>query len=316
MTKSELKEMIRECLREELAKESMTEGIFGNKYKGKTILAFRGNGKDQAIAIGDLNGDNLINFQKAHAKKNSNDESDYQTVAATDKAVKKYKKDLKTIPDVSKSLPYWVQSFLDDEKEARDSEFRANRAKEDAEKEQRFKDDAKKAEQQRLSKIKGSKVSNTGKAGVHYSGGDYYSEELEEDAFNGGVAGDSQIGGGKVRGIGASTQPDHKSYLGRLKAKNPDLVDTMTVKGKDIKPGMMTQAGQVKEVEVGKNGKTDKVYIMHTNDYDGFWGVDEDMIVMVDPEDKSKPFTGDYKELLNKGLEESLTEDNIFEGLF
>jgi hypothetical protein len=29
------------------------------------------------------------------------------------------------------------------------------------------------------------------------------------------------------------------------------------------------------------------------------------MLVMLDPDDKSKPFTGDYKELLKKGLKES-----------
>lgn len=36
----------------------------------------------------------------------------------------------------------------------------------------------------RHNSIKGSNVSNTGKAGVHYSGGDYYSESLQEDNNN------------------------------------------------------------------------------------------------------------------------------------
>jgi hypothetical protein len=44
---------------------------------------------------------------------------------------------------------------------------------------------------------------------------------------------------------------------------------------------------------------------MHTNNYDGYWGVDEDMLVMVDPDNKTKPFTGDYGDLLKKGLKES-----------
>ena len=150
----------------------------------------------------------------------------------------------------------------------------------------------------------------------------------KEGAFSGGVASDNSIA--RTGGMGASTQPDHKSYLGRLMRKNPDLVDTMTVKGRDIKPGMITQAGQVKEAEVKKNNKGEtKVYIMHTNNYDGFWDVDEDMLVMVDPSDKSKPFTGNYKDLLKLGLKESLattkaskpveeciSEDEIFEGLF
>jgi hypothetical protein len=134
---------------------------------------------------------------------------------------------------------------------------------------------------------------------------------LEEAAFSGGVAGDNSFSGGTVRGRGASTQPDKKSYLNRLKSKNPDLVDIMTIKGKDIKPGMITQAGQVKEAEVRKNNKGEtKVYIMHTNNYDGFWDVDEDMPVMVDLDDKSKPFTGDYKDLLKMGLQEAFEEED------
>jgi hypothetical protein len=139
-------------------------------------------------------------------------------------------------------------------------------------------------------------------------------EELREGAFSGGVAGDNSINGGTVRGMGASTQPSKKNYLTRLKSKNPDLVDIMTVKGKDIKPGMITHAGQVKEAEVkysNANGKK-MVYIMHTNDYDGFWDVDEDMEVMVDPEDKSKPFAGEWRALLKMGLQESAVIEGIF----
>jgi hypothetical protein len=93
----------------------------------------------------------------------------------------------------------------------------------------------------------------------------------------------------------------------------------MTVKGKDIKPGMITQAGQVKEVEVKKNNRGEtKVYIMHTNNYDGFWDVDEDMPVMADPDNKSKPFTGSFQDLLKKGLKESTkaTEKVVNEGIF
>jgi hypothetical protein len=140
---------------------------------------------------------------------------------------------------------------------------------------------------------------------------------ITEGAFSGGVAGDNSINGGTVRGRGASTQPGKKNYLNRMKSKNPDLVDTMVIKVSDIKPGMITQAGQVKEAEARNHvsgGK--KMYIMHTNGYDGFWGLDETMDVMVDPENKSKPFAGDYGTLLKMGLQESLTTDNIFEGLF
>jgi hypothetical protein len=137
---------------------------------------------------------------------------------------------------------------------------------------------------------------------------------LEEGAFSGDYAGDNSFSGGTIRGRGASIQPDKKSYLNRLKNKNPELVDIMTVKGKDIKPGMITQAGQVKEAEVKKNNRGEtKVYIMHTNNYDGFWDVDEDMAVMVDPDNKSKPFTGDYRDLVKKGLKESTVLDNAMD---
>lgn len=127
------------------------------------------------------------------------------------------------------------------------------------------------------------------------------SRGITEGAFKGEYAGDNSTNGGKVRGIGASTQPDHKTYLGRLKNKNPELVDVLTVKGKDIKPGMMTNAGQVKKAEV----RGDRVYIMHTNNYDGYWGVDEEMPVMADPDNRSEPFTGEYRDLLKMGLKES-----------
>jgi hypothetical protein len=87
----------------------------------------------------------------------------------------------------------------------------------------------------------------------------------------------------------------------------------MTIKGKDIKPGMITQAGQVKEAEVERGGRKGKIYLMHTNNYDGFWGVDEDMEVLADPDNKSKPFTGDYRDLLKKGLKESTTRTMAWE---
>jgi hypothetical protein len=155
-------------------------------------------------------------------------------------------------------------------------------------------------------------------------------EELAKTSITeGGVmrGGDAQNGAlDTAKRPGASTQPSKDNYLSRLKNKNPYLVEIITVKGKDIKPGMITQAGQVKEAEVKHSGYHGKnmVYIMHTNNYDGFWDVDEDMEVMVDPENKSNPFTGDYRALLKMGLkenvdyetEEDISEDKIFEGLF
>lgn len=138
-----------------------------------------------------------------------------------------------------------------------------------------------------------------------------YAKHLKEAAFSGGMAGDNSASGGTIRGRGASTQPGKNNYLNRMKSKNPDLVDTMVIKVSDIKPGMITQAGQVKEAEARNHpsgGK--KMYIMHTNGYDGFWGLDETMDVMVDPENKSKPFAGDYRALLKMGLQENVSESH------
>ena len=129
--------------------------------------------------------------------------------------------------------------------------------------------------------------------------------ELDEAAFSGGMAGDNSASGGTIRGRGGSTQPSKDNYLDRMERKNPDLVDTMVIKVSDIKPGMITQAGQVKEAEPRSHvsgGK--KMYIMHTNGYDGFWSLDETVDVMVDPENKSKPFSGDYRALLKMCLQE------------
>lgn len=138
--------------------------------------------------------------------------------------------------------------------------------------------------------------------------------KMDEAAFSGGVAGDSNVSGGTVRGRGASTQPGKNNYLDRMKSKNPDIVDTMVIKVSDIKPGMITQAGQVKEAEARNHvSGVKKMYIMHTNGYDGFWGLDETMDVMVDPENKSKPFSGDYRALLKMGLKESYTEEPSIE---
>ena len=290
--------------------EELEEGIFGgNKYKGKDILVYRGNGKDEPLAVSDTRAGNynLIYFKQAHAKKNGNKESDYTHVAATDVAVKKYKKALKSIPDVSSNLPGWVNQYVKDAKAQRAQEF---------DNEQRRKE--REAEAKRYSSRYAKKDSDDDDGRVYVQGkgfGTYkYREELEEAAFSGGMAGDNSFSGGTIRGRGASTQPSKSTYLRRLQSKNPELVDITTVKGKDIKPGMITQAGQVKTAEVKKNNRGEtKVYIMHTNNYDGFWDVDEDMEVLVDPENKSQPFTGSYSALLKMGLQESIEDTSLTE---
>ena len=129
-------------------------------------------------------------------------------------------------------------------------------------------------------------------------------ESLNEGAFNGGPGSDGGID--NYKRPGGSTQPSKNGYLTKIKNKNPELVDIMTIKGKEIKPGMITQHGQVRSAEVKKNnyGET-KVYIMHTNGFDGFWELDDTFEIMIDPDDKNKPFTGDFRDLLKRGLKES-----------
>jgi hypothetical protein len=140
LTKLDVKNLIREALREALdaanadyaiveenlddqPEEALDEGIFGNKYKGKTILAYRGEGKDEPVAIGEI-GANLTNFKQAHAKKYNHKESDYTPVHAGDVAVKRYGKALKSIPDVTSELPSWVKQYVADAKAKADKDFR------------------------------------------------------------------------------------------------------------------------------------------------------------------------------------------------
>jgi len=106
--------------------DELEEGIFGNKYKGMDILVYRGGGKDEALAIASksANNYNLLNFKKAHAKKNNHDESDYVLVSATDVAVKKYKNALKAAPDVTSNLPQWVKQYVDDTKAQNARDFK------------------------------------------------------------------------------------------------------------------------------------------------------------------------------------------------
>lgn len=148
------------------------------------------------------------------------------------------------------------------------------------------------------------------------------SQSLTEDTLDSGAKGGGNINQSCTRSPQWSCQPSKNDYLSRLKSKNPDLVSTMTVKGKDIKPGMITPAGQVKTAEVKDSGGKQKIYIMHTNNWDCFRELDQDIEVMADPDNKTKPFTGDYKVLLQKGLKESTTAveeedaDSMLEGIF
>jgi hypothetical protein len=132
-------------------------------------------------------------------------------------------------------------------------------------------------------------------------------EQINEAAFSGGVAGDNNSGGGKFSGRGASTQPSKNNYLDRIKNKNPELVNIITIKAKDLKPNMITQAGQIKtaEVQYSSHYNKDMVYVMHTNNWDYFQELDADIEVLADLDNKSKPYTGTWADLKAKGLQEA-----------
>lgn len=132
-------------------------------------------------------------------------------------------------------------------------------------------------------------------------------EQITEAAFSGGVAGDTSFGGSKFKGRGASTQPSKNNYLNRIKSKNPELVDIITVKAKELKANMITQIGQIKtaEVQYSSHYSRDMVYVMHTNNWDCFHELDADIEVLADPDNKSKPYTGTWPDLKAKGLQET-----------
>lgn len=411
-------ESLNESLDDTDDEEEINEGIFGNKYKNKDILVYTGGGSEQVIAIADSNANNynLINFKNAHMQKNKTSKSDYKVVAPTGPAVKKYGKQLKSVEDVTNSLPYWVEKYVKADKEKRFQDYknaeaqkeREAKARQEAERDRyrnmkphnpdddyvqikgkgtvsyKYREDLNESsdegqdeweieynegatqrhpmpndsttvtgtwqdvvdamdslsvdlpggsdeddcpncsleqfidEYEDNADLGGStailKITKNGQ--VIYEISDYNtwgSEDLDEGAFSGGMAGDNSINGGKVGGMGGSIHSGmHGNYLDRLASKNPDKVEITTIKGKDIKPGMITQAGEVKEATVRKNNKGEtKVYIMHTNNYDGFWDVDEDMEVMANPENTSEPFVGTYNDLRKMGLQESVNNVNV-----
>ena len=160
-------------------REELEEGIFGNsdKYKGKSILVYKGNGKDEPIAYGsdEAGNYNLTYFKQAHAKKNGNNESDYK-LASGSLFFKEFKKELKSIPDVSTNLPNWVSQYVKNAKAQRALDFKnAERQKE------------KEAEARRYdSRYTKKSDDDDGRVYVQGKGtGTYkYREELEEGIFD------------------------------------------------------------------------------------------------------------------------------------
>ena len=127
--------------------------------------------------------------------------------------------------------------------------------------------------------------------------------KLKEDAFSGGVAGDNRSGSGKISGCGGSTSVRcKKTYLRNLKDKNPKLVDIITIKVKDLKPNMMTQAGQVEKLTPVSHSGENYLRVLHTNGWDDDWRPEDTVEVMADPNDRSKPSTVAWEDLLDMGL--------------
>ena len=132
-------------------------------------------------------------------------------------------------------------------------------------------------------------------------------EGLAEAAFSGGYASDRGAVDRWARPGGSIHQGKYEVYLTNLASRYPDIVKIITIKAKDIKPGMITQAGEVKEAEMRRTNKGDtQMYIMHTNNWDGFWEAEADMEVMANPEDDSTPFIGNYQALRDLGIREGL----------
>jgi hypothetical protein len=300
--------------------DELEEGIFGgNDYKDKDFLVYRGNGKDEVIAIGKRNGSdhNLYNYKQAHIEKNGSKASDYAIVASTKPAIKKYKKSLKTADDVSNKLPFWVQKFVTADEEKRTQDFRNAEAQKERE--------AKARRDAERDRYRNRKEHNPDDDYVYIKGngsGTYkYREELEEGALSGGYASDRGEIDRWARAGGPREGAKYEVYLTNLVYKNSDKIKIIKIKAKDIKPGMITQAGEVKEAEMRKTNQGDtKMYIMHTNNWDGFWEADADMEVMATI-DSNSPFIGTYSDFRKMGLKESLrreplTVDNIFENLY
>lgn len=290
---------------EEQADDELEEGIFGgNDYKDKDFLVYRGQGKDEVIAIGKRNGSdhNLYNYKQAHIEKNGSKASDYAIVASTKPAIKKYKKSLKTADDVSTKLPFWVQKFVTADEEKRTQDFRNAEAQKEREAQAR-----RDAERDRY---RNRKEHNPDDDYVYIKGngsGTYkYREDLEEGAFSGGYASDRGEIDRWARAGGPREGAKYEVYLTNLVYKNPDKIKIVTIKAKDIKPGMITQAGEVKEAEMRRTNQGDtQMYIMHTNNWDGFWEADADMEVMATI-DSDSPFIGTYSDLRKMGLKEGI----------
>lgn len=163
--------------------DELEEGIFSSF----SVLIYNGRGGWEPIAKG-VHSAQLSQFRDAHMNRYGGKKDEYKTVTEREakKLCKDYKVRAKSIPDVEKNMPAWAANFdkaaVAREKErqrgieAARSHARSQEAKREAEKEYQRK---------RYNSIKGSSSSNTGHRGISYSGGDYYSESLNEefDAF-------------------------------------------------------------------------------------------------------------------------------------
>jgi hypothetical protein len=159
--------------------EEITEGIFGDKYKGKTILLYN----NSPIAMADSKSmGNLVKFENAHMKKTGASESEYRVVNGRGAA--KRIKGLKSVTDVTKSLPHWVIQSGEEDVKKRARQQRQEDARQAAERNEVSRKLAAYDASKRRVRDNGGTGGNTGKAGIYYSGGDYYSESLDEGIFD------------------------------------------------------------------------------------------------------------------------------------
>lgn len=154
--------------------EELNEGIFSST----SVLMYKQGNSWTPIATGTKTV-NFNRFRDAYMNKYGGEMKDFKTVSEKEakKLDRNYGMHKKKIPDVDKSMPSWARDYdknaSEAEKERQTGIEIAKNWKEREERERKAKADY---ERERYNNIKGSNVSNTGKAGVHYSGGDYYTE--------------------------------------------------------------------------------------------------------------------------------------------
>ena len=162
--------------------EGLDEGIFSSKV----VLMYNDFGDWKPIATG-VHTAKLGQYRDAYMNRYGGEKSDFKSVSVGEakKMCKNFKVHAKSIPDVEKNMPKWAAEFDKQAVEAEKERKRgADRAREWGEWEERQRKNKRDYERSRYNSIKGDTPSNTGYKGINYSGGDYYSESLDEGIFD------------------------------------------------------------------------------------------------------------------------------------